>query len=288
MPPKSQGKQSATQQATDGQAVRAQTLCRLQEAEDEWWDGVEVNVPWAAAGATYHQRADHWLGIITDAVENDNSLDSEFTIESPDDPDDAVVVTGAELAGLVGFGKHGARIECAEIDEELAAVGTGASAAEAAEAAAAKRRGRPKGSKKKGKDGTARATARAEAEADGIDPLGAFCDEMDGEGATPKSTGANASSVRAGNTPSTPRSSPTLAFNPSACGAASSIRGFDGARTTRPTASWAPSRRTMPPFRQRPLSGCIGSSSPTHSAMSSTAARATQALRLAEIGRAHV
>ena len=172
MPPKSKGKLPAAPRAADAYEIRAKCLCRLQETEDDWWDGVEVNVPWAAAGAAYSQRADSWLGIISDVVEADNALDSNFTIEDPGDPDDAVIVTGAQLAGLEGFGEHDARIQCAEIDEEVAAADVGAPAAAAPVAAAPKRKGRPKGSKNKAKDGAAGATARAEAEADGIDPLG--------------------------------------------------------------------------------------------------------------------
>ena len=110
MPPKSKGKASAAPRAADAYEARAQCLCRLQDTVDDWWDGVEVNVPWAAAGAAYAQRADLWLGIITEAIEEDNALDSQFTIEDPGDPDDAVVVTGAQLAGIEGFGKHDARI----------------------------------------------------------------------------------------------------------------------------------------------------------------------------------
>ena len=147
-------------------------------------------LPWAAAGSAYAQRADCWLGIISDVVEKDNALDSEYTIEDPGDPDDAVVVSGAQLAGLEGFGNHDARIECAEIDDEVADPTPILVDSSGAPAAAPKPRGRPKGSKNKPKDGSARAAARAEADADGIDPLGAFCDELDGEGATPKSTGA--------------------------------------------------------------------------------------------------
>ena len=172
MPPKSKDKLPAAPRAADAYEVRAKSLCKLQETEDDWWDGIEVNVPWAAAGAAYAKRADAWLGIISDVVEKDNALDSEFTIEDPDDPDDAVVITGAQLAGLEGFGEHDARIQCAEIDEEVAAADVGAPAAAAPVAAAPKRKGRPKGSKNKAKDGASGATTRAEAEADGIDPLG--------------------------------------------------------------------------------------------------------------------
>ena len=53
--------------------------------------------------------------------------------------------------------------------------------------------GRPKGSKNKPKAGSAAAAAQAEAEADGIDPLGALCDELDeeeGEASAPKSRAA--------------------------------------------------------------------------------------------------
>ena len=108
MPPKSKDKLPAAPRAADAYEVRAKSLCKLQETEDDWWDGIEVNVPWAAAGAAYAKRADAWLGIISDVVEKDNALDSEFTIEDPDDPDDAVVITGAQLAGLEGFGEHDA------------------------------------------------------------------------------------------------------------------------------------------------------------------------------------
>ena len=190
MPPKSKGKASAAARAADASDARAQVLSRLQESETDWWDGVEVNVPWAAASSAYAKRADCWLGIISDVVEKDNALDSEYTIEDPGDPDDAVVVSGAQLAGLEGFGNHDARIECAEIDDEVADPTPILVDSSGAPAAAPKPRGRPKGSKNKPKDGSARAAARAEADADGIDPLGAFCDELDGEGATPKSTGA--------------------------------------------------------------------------------------------------
>ena len=43
------------------------------------------------------------LGIITEVLEEADALDSSYTIEDPDDPDDDVVVTGAQLAGLEGF-----------------------------------------------------------------------------------------------------------------------------------------------------------------------------------------
>ena len=64
MPPKSKAKASATSHADDVFDAKAQVLSRLQELEDDWWDGVEVNVPWAAAGSAYAKRADCWLGII--------------------------------------------------------------------------------------------------------------------------------------------------------------------------------------------------------------------------------
>ena len=45
MPPKAKAKASATARADDVYDAKAQVLSRLQEAETEWWDGVEVNVP---------------------------------------------------------------------------------------------------------------------------------------------------------------------------------------------------------------------------------------------------
>jgi len=70
MPPKSKGMPSADPRAADAYKARAKCLCKLPEAEDDWWEGVEVNVPWAAAGAAYSQRADAWLGFLSEVVEN--------------------------------------------------------------------------------------------------------------------------------------------------------------------------------------------------------------------------
>ena len=83
MPPKGKAKAPAAPPATDAYEARAEALSRLQATDPDWWDGIEVNIPWAAAGTAYAQRADSWLGIITEVLEEADALDSSYTIEDP-------------------------------------------------------------------------------------------------------------------------------------------------------------------------------------------------------------
>ena len=186
MPPKGSGGAKSPNTLPDELQQRAAALCRLQAADEAWWDGVQVDVPWAAFSKGMARRRDTFLGVIIDCDEAENVLDSTFTIEHEEDEETAVCVDGRELAGLVGFGDHGAHLLIAEIDSEVDAAEQRAACAPAGP----KPRGRPKGSKNKTKDGTAAAAARAEAEADGIDPLGGLCDELDDDGNGTKTTGA--------------------------------------------------------------------------------------------------
>lgn len=165
---------------------RAAAICRLQAADDAWWDGIEVDVPWAAVCDGMANRRDTWLGTITDCDEADDVLDSTFTIEGQDEDETTVCVDGRELAGLIGFGKHSAQCLVAEIDAEVDAAQQRAAGA----STAPKKRGRPAGSKNKAKPAAAAAAAHAENEADGIDPLGGLCDELDDDGSGAKTTGA--------------------------------------------------------------------------------------------------
>jgi hypothetical protein len=186
MPPKGPKSAKSAEPPLDELKLRAEAICRLQAAEDNWWDGVQVDVPWAAVCDSMAKRRDTWLGIITDCEETDDILNSTFTIEHQEDDDTVVFVDGRELAGLVGFGDHGVQCLVSQIDAEVDAEQQRAAGAPAVP----KKRGRPKGSKNKAKDGAAAAAARAEDEADGIDPLGGICDELDDDGNGTQTTGA--------------------------------------------------------------------------------------------------
>ena len=165
---------------------RAAALSRLFAADEEWWDGVEVDVPWAAISDSMDARRDTWLGTITDYEPAANVLDATFTIEHEEDDETVVHVDGRELAGLVTFGRH--RVQClvAEIDAEVDAEKQRAVGA----SAVPKKKGRPAGSKNKAKTTGAAAAAHIENEADGIDPLGGLCDELDNDIGGTKTTGA--------------------------------------------------------------------------------------------------
>uniref|UniRef100_A0A7S3APY8 Uncharacterized protein n=1 Tax=Haptolina ericina TaxID=156174 RepID=A0A7S3APY8_9EUKA len=138
---------------------RVAALCRLFAADEDWWDGVEVDVPWAAVCDAMDNREDTWLGVITDCDTADDVLDSTFTIEHEEDDETVVFVDGRELAGLVGFGKHDALCLIAEIDAEVEAEQRRVTGAPTGP----KPRGRPKGSKNKPKDAAAAAAAAADA-----------------------------------------------------------------------------------------------------------------------------
>ena len=183
MPPKAPA--GAQTQSADLRQ-RGAAILRLFAADEEWWDGVEVDVPWAAVCDGMDARRDTWLGIITDCDTAEDLLDSTFTIEHEEDDETVVHMDGRELAGLVGFGKHGAQCLVAEIDAEVDAEQHRA----AGTSAAPKKRGRPAGSKNKPKPGAGTAAARAEAEADGVDPFAGLCDELDDDGSGAKTTGA--------------------------------------------------------------------------------------------------
>ena len=150
----------------------------------------------------------------------------------------SLCLDGRELAGLVGFGKHGVRCACEEIDRAVAK----ASAASRGGTSAPKPRGGPKGSNNKATKAAAAATACAQAEADGIDPLAGLADELDEN--QPERNRPEPSCGRAGSTLSTRVSCPILSSSLSAPGAASNTRGCDGVPTTRLTASCAPPTRT--------------------------------------------
>jgi hypothetical protein len=189
MPPKGSKSAKSSEPPADELQLRADALSRLRDVQDDWWDGVQVDVPWAAVCDSMDKRRDTWLGTITDCEEMDDVLNSTYTIQHEEDEDTVVFVDGRELAGLVGFGHHAVQCMVAEIDAEVDAAQQPSDGA----TAAPKTRGRPKGSKNKPKDGAAAAAvaaARAEDEADGIDPLGGLCDELDDEANGTKTTGA--------------------------------------------------------------------------------------------------
>eukprot|EP00966_Prymnesium_polylepis_P068032 1581299-Prymnesium_polylepis.1 len=104
MPPKASG---GSQSPSEELRQRGAALSRLFTADEDWWDGAEVDVPWAAVCDGMDARTDTWLGTITDCDTADNVLDSSFTIEHEDDDETVVHVDGRELAGLVAFGRHG-------------------------------------------------------------------------------------------------------------------------------------------------------------------------------------
>ena len=165
---------------------RCAALQLLQDTQEGWWEGIDVLVPWAALGKSHSSKAGTFHGCCMDAVEKDDALLSVFTIEDPEFDDDAIFITGAQLAGVEGFGSRDERCECAEIDEAAAKMRQSGGAATSGAAAP-----RPKGrAKPKANKAAAAATARAEADADGIDPLGAFCEALDGEEAGAKASGA--------------------------------------------------------------------------------------------------
>ena len=186
MPSKGSGAAKKPDSPCEELQLRAAALCRLQAAENDWWDGIQVDVPWATVDDSMGGRSDTWLGIITDCEEADDALNSTYTFEHEEDDETVVFVDGRELAGLVGFGARCAQCSVAEIDAEVDAAQQRTDGG----SAGPRPRGRPKGSKYKPKDGAAAADARAETEADGIDPLGGLCDELDGDGSGAKTTGA--------------------------------------------------------------------------------------------------
>ena len=69
MPSKKASASKAAESSANTDNGRAQALAILQEAENNWWDSVEVTVPWAAISSTHAARTDTWVGIITDAAE---------------------------------------------------------------------------------------------------------------------------------------------------------------------------------------------------------------------------
>jgi len=112
MPSKTSG---GAQSISEELRQRGAALSRLFDADEEWWDGIEVDVPWAAVCDGMDSRRDTWLGVITDCDTADNVLDSIFTIENEDDDETVVHVDSRELAGLVAFGKHGVQCLVGEI-----------------------------------------------------------------------------------------------------------------------------------------------------------------------------
>ena len=58
MPPRVPGE---AQPPYDELRERAAALSRLQAADDDWWDGIKVDVPWAAVCDSMHKRADTWF-----------------------------------------------------------------------------------------------------------------------------------------------------------------------------------------------------------------------------------
>jgi hypothetical protein len=166
---------SSSSHGAAARQARAEALARLQAAGEEWWDQIEVSVPWSAVSAIYHGRDDSWNGYITEATEVDDALQSYYTLEDGLEGDTLICVSGSELAGLVAFGEHGLRIQCAEIDAEVAVAAAGTSTGGAAGAG---KRGRPKGAKNKPKAGGGGASGRGRSGADDdeqLDPLGELC-----------------------------------------------------------------------------------------------------------------
>ena len=74
MPAKKPSASKAAAAATGENDARADALERLHAAGDDWWDGIEVTVPWAAVSAAHAARDDTWVGL--------NMVDEGFTRES--------------------------------------------------------------------------------------------------------------------------------------------------------------------------------------------------------------
>ena len=51
MPAKKTAASKAAAAASGANDARVDALCRLQAADSDWWDGIEVTVPWAAVSA---------------------------------------------------------------------------------------------------------------------------------------------------------------------------------------------------------------------------------------------
>jgi hypothetical protein len=71
---------------------------RLRTKTGGTWDGVQVDVPWAAYCDSMSKRKGTWLGTIVDCDLADEVLDSTFTIEAEDDEEMVVCIDGHELA----------------------------------------------------------------------------------------------------------------------------------------------------------------------------------------------
>ena len=124
--------------------ARAAALARLQAAGDDWWEGAEVRVPWAAVSEAMAARRDSWVGYITEATEEDDAMDSCYTVEDGWESEMMLCLSGRELAGVVGFGAHGVRCSCANIDEEVAAGAAAAHSAGASVSNGGGKQGRPR------------------------------------------------------------------------------------------------------------------------------------------------
>ena len=119
MPPKGSKSAKSSEPTADELQQRAAALSRLHAAQEDWWDGVQVDVPWAAVDDSMHRGTDTWLGIITDCEDTDDVSNSTYTIEHEEDDETVVFVDGRELADLVGFGDRGLQCLIAEIDADV-------------------------------------------------------------------------------------------------------------------------------------------------------------------------
>ena len=100
------GAASSSQSAPDSDALydlRAKALNDLQASSEDWWEDLEVSVPWAAVDESMEGRRDSWQAMITDVTEEDDALDSMFTLEDGIESDTSVclfytnTVTGPKL-----------------------------------------------------------------------------------------------------------------------------------------------------------------------------------------------
>ena len=97
MPAKKPAACKAAAAAAGANDARVDALGRLQAVNNDWWDGVEVTMPWAAVSDAHWGRSDTWVGMITDAVEQHDVLNSTFTVEDPEFEDEQVCISGAQL-----------------------------------------------------------------------------------------------------------------------------------------------------------------------------------------------
>jgi hypothetical protein len=109
MPSKGSGAAKKPDSPCEELQLRAAALCRLQAAENDWWDGIQVDVPWATVDDSMGGRSDTWLGIITDCEEADDALNSTYTFEHEEDDETVVFVDGRAPFAVRVTGSRGMR-----------------------------------------------------------------------------------------------------------------------------------------------------------------------------------